>query len=131
MPVLAVSPAAISRRRLALGRKSAPTAGDTGAAATVSVVAAPEARSSVAVTVAAPPASAMDAGVSASVACGVGSSSPIVPVPVGVPVAFVGRRSVTLIVSSGSSMVSPVTSTEMLRLVVPAGNVSVPGTIAV
>ena len=56
----------------------------------------------------------------------------IVPVPVPVEsVAFVGLLNATTTVSSGSSLVSPVTDTVTLRLVTPAANVNVPAGNAV
>ena len=75
VPVLVVAPAAIVSVLFALRVKSAATAGDTGAADTVRVVAALEARLSVAVTVLTPAFSPMAAGLSTSVAVGVSSSS--------------------------------------------------------
>ena len=63
---------------------------------------------------------------------GAPSSSVILPVPVPVEIiAFVGWLNATTTVSSGSSVVSPVTDTVMLRLVSPAANVSVPAVNAV
>ena len=56
----------------------------------------------------------------------------IVPVPVAAEkVAFTALLNSTTTVSSGSSVVSPVTDTMMIRLVSPAANVSVPAVNAV
>ena len=65
---------------------------------------------------------------------GSSSSSVIVPVPlpaVADTVAFVGLLRATTTVSSGSSVVSPVTDTVTVLLVSPAANVSVPEDSAV
>ena len=63
---------------------------------------------------------------------GAPSSSVILPVPVPVEIiTFVGWLNTTTTVSSGSSVVSPVTDTMMIRLVSPAANVSVPAVNAV
>ena len=76
----------------------------------------------------------MTVSATASVTPGATSSSTIVPVPVR-PLtgtcAFTGPLSTTATVSSGSSLVSPVTDTVTLRLVTPAAKVSVPAGTAV
>ena len=62
------------------------------------------------------------------------SSSTTVPVPVTAPearVALVGPLNVTAMVSSCSSVVSPVTVTSIVCVVVPAAKVSVPAARAV
>ena len=99
----------------------------------MTVVSALEALLNVAVTVVAPPFSAMDEAASANVTIG-GSSSVTVPVPVPAVVEIVAPDALlraTRMVSSASSTVSPVTETSKVRLVVPAAKVSVPATIAV
>ena len=70
-PVLVVAFSAKLRTRLALRRKSAATAGDTAAAATVTVKAAAEAGDTVAVTVLTPPSSPIEPADSARVTVGV------------------------------------------------------------
>ena len=77
-PVLVVAPAAIVSVVAVLSVKSPDTAGDTAAAATVSVVAAVVRCESVAVTVETPPSSEIESGVSTSDAVGVGSLSVVV-----------------------------------------------------
>ena len=82
---------------------------------------------SVAETVVEPPFSEIESSATASVTVGAASSSVIVPVPVPLPiVAPEALPSVTTTVSSGSSVLSPVTDTVMLLLVSPAAKVSVP-----
>ena len=136
VPVLLVCPAAIVSIGLALRRKSPPTVSVPAVAPTVTVVAALDRWSSVAVTVLTLPGplSVIALGTTASVTVGAASSSMIVPVPLAPPsasVAFPGLLSVTMTGSSGSSVVSPVTATAMVRLVSPAANVSVPDGSAV
>ena len=98
------------------------------------VVAALDAWLSVAVTVVAPPFSAIALSATASVTVGAASSSSIVPVPVealaGIR-AFTGWLSTIFTVSSGSSVPSPLTVTETVALVSPAANVTVPADNAV
>ena len=78
------------------------------------------------------PLSAMEVRDSASVTVGASSSSVIVPVPLAVPMlAFDAPLSVTSTVSSGSSVVSPVTETVIVSLVSPAVKVRVPEVSAV
>ena len=81
-----------------------------------------------------PPFSEIDMAATASVTPGAASSSAIVPVPIR-PLtgtcAFTGPLSTTTTVSSGSSVVSPVTDTAILRLVTPAAKVRVPAGTAV
>ena len=71
VPVLVVAFSAKLRTRFALRRKSAATAGDTAAAATVTVKAAAEAGDTVAVTVLTPPFSPIEPSDSARVTAGV------------------------------------------------------------
>ena len=136
VPVLLVLPAAIVSVLAALRRKSPATVSVPAVAPTVTVVAALDRWSSVAVTVLTLPVplSAIALGVTANVAVGASSSSVIVPVPLAPPsasVACVGLLNVTMTVSCGSSVVSPVTATVTVRLVAPAVNVSVPAGSAV
>ena len=77
-PALAVAPAAKVRVVAALSVKSPATAGETAAAATVTVVATFVGRDSVAVTVEMPPFSVIEAGFSTSAAVAVASSSVVV-----------------------------------------------------
>ena len=96
------------------------------------MVAALDAWLSVADTVVAPPFSGIESSATASVTVGAASSSVIVPVPEAVPtVAPAALPSVTTTVSSGSSVVSPVTDTVIVLLVSPAAKVSVPEASAV
>ena len=78
VPALAVAPAATVSVRAALRAKSPSAAFAPAAADTVTVTASADGCDSVAVTVATPPFSAIDAGVSASESAGVASSSAIV-----------------------------------------------------
>ncbi len=80
VPVLVVDPAAMVSVSFALSVKSAPTAGDTAAADTMSVTFSLDAPLSVAVTTVESPFSETDAGVSTRVTVGVASSSVIVRV---------------------------------------------------
>ncbi len=79
-PVLVVDPAAMVSVSFALSVKSAPTAGDTAAADTMSVTFALDTALSVAVTTVESPFSPIDNGLSASDTVGVASSSVIVRV---------------------------------------------------
>ena len=131
VPALCVAPAGIVSVRTALSLKSPATAGDTGAADTVSVSASLEGWLSVAVTVLAPPFSRMAGGVSFKVAVGVASSSMMVPTAccfMALPAscAPAGFESRTTTVSFGSSTTSPVTATAMVLLVSPGAKVSMP-----
>ena len=106
---------------------------DTAVADTVTVVASLAPALKRAVTVETPPSSPTDAGDSTSVTVGA-SSSVMVPVPTGVLIgvsAGSGLPMVTATVSSGSSVVSPVTDTVNVLLVSPAAKVSVPAVSAV
>ena len=83
-------------------------------------------------TVVVPPFSGIEASATDSVTVGAASSSVIVPVPDAVPiVAFTAPLSDTTTVSSGSSVVSPVTDTVIVLLVSPAAKVSVSALSAV
>ena len=131
VPVLCIAPAGIVSVRPALSLKSPATAGDTGAADTVSVSASLDGLLSMAVTVLAPPFSPMAGGVSFKVAVGVASSSMMVPTAccfMALPAscAPAGLDSRTTTVSFGSSTASPVTATAMVLLVSPGAKVSVP-----
>ena len=97
------------------------------------VAAALDLPSSVAVTVAVPPVSEIDAGITVSVAVGA-SSSVIVPVAVAAVVesaAFVGLLNSTTTVSSASASASPATVTSRVLLLSPAAKVRVPAASAV
>ena len=136
VPLLLVLPATMVSVGLALRLKSPFAVFAPAAAATVMVVAADDARSSVAVTVAelVAPLSAIEVRDSARVTVGASSSSVIVPVPVPAvldTVAFVGLLRATTTVSFGSSVVSPRTDTVTVLLVSPAAKVSVPPLSAV
>ena len=96
-------------------------------AETVTVVAALDGRSRVAVTALLPPFSVIEAGVRTSVTAGGPSSSVIVPVAVAsVSVAPDSFDRVTVKVSLGSSASSPVTVTAMVLLSSPVSKVRVP-----
>ena len=136
VPLLLVLPAAMVSVVLLLSAKSVSAVAAPAAAATVMVVAADDARSRLAVTVAelVAPLSAIELRDSARVTVGASSSSVIVPVPVPAvldTVALVGLLSATTTVSFGSSVVSPVTETVTVLLVSPAANVSIPPLSAV
>ena len=137
VPVLDVRPAGIVSVTLADSARSAATAGATAAADTTISVSAPDARSSVAVTVLTcrlpgVPVSSdsrIEAGVSASVATGSGSSLRMVPfalVASTSSVTFTGADRVTVKVSSASSAASSTVSTATLADRVPAAKVSWP-----
>ena len=102
-PVLAAAPAA----KLSVVPdcpKSPASAGDTGADATATVNAVADAGDTVAVTVLAPPSSAIDGGVSTSVTTGVPSSSAMVtvcPAPNATPSS---RAPITMVSASSSTL---------------------------
>ena len=134
VPLLLVAPAAIVNFALPLSEKSPATAPVPAAADTVIVVSSLEGWSSEAVTVVefVAPLSGMLVRESARVTVGASSSSVIVPVPLAVPIpAFPAPLNATTTVSSGSSVVSPVTDTVIVSLVSPAVKVSVPPVTAV
>ena len=134
VPRLAVAPAAMVSLRFVLRVKSPASALVPAAAETVTVVAAPTARDSAAVTVAVLPVppSSMVEGVSVSADVAEASSSRIVPVPVDGPsTALTGSARTTSTVSFGSSLPSPLTETSTLPLVAPAAMVRVPEDSAV
>ena len=111
-----------------LSSKSPAAAFVPAAADTVTVVAAPDAASSSAVTVAdvCVPLSSIVVRDRISVTAGASSSSVIVPVPVSIEIVpLVARFSATTSVSSGSSVASPCTITSKLFSVSPASNVKV------
>ena len=96
-------------------------------AETVTVVAALDGRSRVAVTVLLPPFSPIEGGVRTRVTAGGPSSSAMVPVAAAsASVAPDSFESVTVRVSLGSSASSPVTVTSMVLLSSPVSNVRVP-----
>ena len=128
-PALAVCPAAMVSVLAALRSKSAGTAplAATAAAATVTVTPSLEGWERVAVTVATPPVSEIEACDSARVTTATGSSSAMVPAAVAVPrLAFTGALRARRTVSSGSWVASPVTVTSTLPAVSPGAKVSAP-----
>ena len=111
---------------------SEPTVTAPATAETVIVVARLEAWLRVAEIVVEPPFSRIRASAAASLTAGASSSSRIVPVAVAIPTAAPADAllSVTTTVSSGSSVVSPVTDTVIVPLPTPAAMVSVPAASA-
>ena len=130
VPVLVVEPAAMVSVLFVLSVKSAATAGETGAADTVTVTSSLEATLNAAVTVADPPFSGIALELSSSDNVGASSSSVMVTVAEAslsdTWADGFGSLSVTVSVSSGSSTASSVTRTLTAPVDLPDGMVSVP-----